>query len=275
MIDPDHDLPITQQVELLELSRSSVYYVGRPVPDGDLELMRLIDQLHLEYPFAGARMLRDVLRLKGFEVGRRHVGTLMRLMGLEALYRKKSTSKRNPEHKVFPYLLRGLTIDRPNHVWCADITYIPMEHGFVYLFTVLDWATRRVLAWRLSNTMTTDFCVEAVEDAISRYGCPEIFNTDQGSQFTDHDFVKLIKDDNAIALSMDGKGCWRDNVFIERFWRSLKYEEVYLRAYGSFSEAKSSITRYIDFYNSNRPHSSLDGKTPDSVYFMTSAAIAA
>jgi putative transposase len=275
MIDPDHKLPITNQVELLDLSRSSVYYVARPVPDADLEFMKLIDRLHLEYPFAGARMMRDMLHLKGFKIGRRHVATLMRTMGLEALYRKKSTSKRNPEHKVYPYLLRGLTIDQPNHVWCADITYIPMERGFVYLFSVLDWATRRVLAWRLSNTMTTDFCIEAVEDAISRYGCPEIFNTDQGSQFTDHDFVKLIKDDNAISLSMDGKGCWRDNVFVERFWRSLKYEEVYLRAYGSFSEAKSSIGRYIEFYNSQRPHSSLDGKTPDSVYFIASAAIAA
>jgi putative transposase len=275
MIDPDHKLPITNQVELLDLSRSSVYYVARPVPDADLEIMKLIDRLHLEYPFAGARMMRDMLGLRGIKIGRRHVATLMRTMGLEALYRKKSTSKRNPEHKVYPYLLRGLTIDQPNHVWCADITYIPMERGFVYLFSVLDWATRRVLAWRLSNTMTTDFCIEAVEDAISRYGRPEIFNTDQGSQFTDHAFVKLIKDDNAIALSMDGKGCWRDNVFVERFWRSLKYEEVYLRAYGSFSEAKSSIGRYIEFYNSQRPHSSLDGKTPDSVYFIASAAIAA
>jgi putative transposase len=275
MIDANHDLPVTAQAQLLDISRSTVYYVGQRMPDADFELMKLIDRLHLEYPFAGARMMRDMLRLKGFKIGRRHAGTLMRLMGLEALYRKKSTSKKNPEHKVFPYLLRGLTIDQPNHVWCADITYIPMERGFVYLFTVLDWATRRVLAWRLSNTMTTDFCTAAVEDAILKYGCPEIFNTDQGSQFTDCDFVKLIRDENAIALSMDGKGCWRDNVFIERFWRSLKYEEVYLRAYGSLSEAKSSIARYIDFYNSHRPHSSLDGKTPDSVYFGASAAIAA
>jgi len=237
--------------------------------------MREIDRLHLDRPFAGARMLRDMLRKRGYRVGRRHVATLMRLMGIEAIYCKKSTSTRNPEHRVFPYLLRNLSIEHPNHVWCADITYIPMRRGFVYLFAVLDWATRRVLAWRLSNSLTTDFCIDAVQEAVGKYGPPQIFNTDQGSQFTDKDFVALIQDEHGIALSMDGKGCWRDNVFIERFWRSIKYEEVYLRAYESVSEAKASIARYIAFYNEQRPHSSLDGRTPDEVYFIAAGQTAA
>lgn len=266
MIDKTHALPVTQQTQLLELSRGSVYYVPAPISEADLELMREIDRLHMDYPFSGARMLRDLLKGKGYRVGRRHVGRLMRLMGIEALYRKKKGTKRNPEHPVFPYLLRNLVIDRPNQVWCADISYIPMRHGFLYLFAVLDWATRKVLAWRLSNSLTTDFCIDAVEEAIATFGCPEIFNTDQGSQFTDQDFVKAIKD-RGIALSMDGKGAWRDNVIVERFWRSLKYEEVYLRAYETAPEAKHLIGNYIDFYNSTRPHSSLDGAAPDAVYF--------
>jgi len=274
MIDREHPLPITHQAEVLQLSRSSVYYTAKPLTAADLELMREIDRLHLDFPFAGARMLRGLVRRLGYKVGRRHVATLMRLMGIEALYRKRSTSRRNPEHPVFPYLLRKLTIDRPNHVWCADITYIPMRQGFLYLFAVLDWATRKVLAWRLSNSLTTDFCVDAVEEAIARHGLPEIFNTDQGSQFTDKDFVGLLKD-HQIQISMDGKGAWRDNVFVERFWRSIKYEEVYLRAYESASEARSSLGRYIAFYNEQRPHSSLDGDTPDAVYFNSPAAQAA
>jgi len=268
MIDREHPLPVACQAELLQISRSSVYYDAKPVSGGDLELMREIDRLHLDFPFAGSRMLRDFLRRKGYRVGRRHVATLMRLMGIEALYRKRHTSRRNPEHPVFPYLLRNLTIERPDHVWCADITYIPMRQGFLYLFAVLDWATRKVLAWRLSNSLTTDFCVDAVEEAIARYGPPAIFNTDQGSQFTDKDFVRLLKD-HEIQISMDGKGAWRDNVFIERFWRSIKYEEVYLRAYESASKAKTSLGRYIAFYNQHRPHSSLDGLTPDDVYFSS------
>ncbi len=267
MIDRSHALPLTRQVELLAISRGSIYYERKNVDTLDLEIMRIIDELHLEYPFAGARVLRGMLRHRGFAVGRRHVAALMRHMGIEALYRKPSTTRRHPEHVVFPYLLRGLTIERPDHVWCADITYIPMRRGFVYLFAVLDWSTRRVLAWRVSNTMTIDFCIDAVEDAISKYGAPEVFNTDQGSQFTSAEFVDLITGKNQIALSMDGKGCWRDNVFIERFWKSLKYEEVYLHAYDSMTIAKASITRYINFYNGFRPHSSLDGRTPDSVYF--------
>lgn len=272
MIDRDHDLSLTRQADLLQLSRGSIYYVPVPVPPADLELMDRIDRLHTEYPFMGARMLRDRLKPLGYRVGRRHVARLMDLMGIEALYRKKRTTKRNPDHPVFPYLLRGLTIDRPNQVWAADISYIPMERGFLYLFAIIDWATRRILAWRLSNTLTTDFCIETVREAIARYGKPEIFNTDQGSQFTDGDFVGLIRDELGIKLSMDGKGCWRDNVFIERFWRSLKYEEVYLHAYRSTSEARSGIGRYIDFYNSERPHSALDGRTPDAAYFTSPAA---
>jgi putative transposase len=274
MIDRDHALPLSHQAELLNLSRSSLYYVPVPVSAGDLELMREIDRLHTDYPFAGARMLRDMLRNKSYRVGRRHVGRLMGLMGIEALYRKKRTSNRNPEHPVFPYLLRNLIIDRPNQVWCADISYIPMRHGFLYLFAVLDWATRKVLAWRLSNSLTTDFCIDAVEEAIARFGTPEIFNTDQGSQFTDRDFIGLLKA-QGIEISMDGKGAWRDNVFVERFWRSLKYEEVYLRAYETPSEAKHFIGRYVTFYNQQRPHSSLDGRAPDAAYFNQPTAKAA
>ena len=271
MIDRDHDLPLTHQADILQLSRSSLYYVPVEISPADLELMRRIDHLHTDYPFMGARMLRDRLKALGYSIGRRHVARLMRLIGIEALYRKKRTTKRNPEHPVFPYLLRGLSIERPNHVWCADISYIPMRRGFLYLFAVLDWATRRVLAWRLSNTLTTDFCIETVQEAIARHGKPEIFNTDQGSQFTDGEFVQLIREEHGIALSMDGKGCWRDNVFIERFWRSLKYEEVYLHAYESASQARASIGKYIAFYNGTRPHSALDGRTPYAAYFTSRA----
>jgi putative transposase len=274
MIDRAHPLPVAHQAEALDISRSSVYYTAKLPTPADLELMRQIDRLHLDFPFAGSRMLRGLLRRQGYKVGRRHVATLMRLMNIEALYRKRSTSRRNPEHPVFPYLLRKLLIERPNHVWCADITYIPMRQGFLYLFAVLDWATRKVLAWRLSNSLTSDFCVDAVQEAIERHGLPDIFNTDQGSQFTDEDFVGLLKE-HKIQISMDGKGAWRDNVFVERFWRSIKYEEVYLRAYESASEAKASLGRYIAFYNEQRPHSSLDGCTPDAVYFNSPAAQAA
>jgi putative transposase len=265
MIDRDHPLPLTDQAKLLNLSRSGLYYVPAPISDADLELMRLIDRLHTDFPFAGARMLRDMLKLRGYRTGRRHVARLMALMGIEALYRKKKGTKTNPEHPVFPYLLRNLVIDHPNQVWCADISYIPMRRGFLYLFAVMDWFSRDVVAWRLSNTLTTDFCIDAVEEAIAQFGCPEIFNTDQGCQFTDGDFVDLLKG-HGIDISMDGKGAWRDNVFIERFWRSIKYEEVYLRAYDDAAEAKHYIGRYIRFYNEHRPHSSLDGRTPNAVY---------
>jgi len=266
MIDRSDKLPVVRQCELLGLSRSSVYYVPQPVSAGDLALMRRIDELHLNHPFAGARMLRDLLRLEGTQVGRRHVSKLMRKMGIEALYRRPNTSRKHPQNPIFPYLLRGWEITEANHVWAMDITYIPMRKGFVYLAAVLDWATRRVLSWRLSNSLTTDFCIEAVEDALQRHGKPEIFNTDQGSQFTSTEFVNLIQG-HGIRMSMDGKGRWVDNVFVERLWKSVKYEEVYLHAYDSVSQARQGLQSYFKFYNERRPHSSLDGKTPDSVYF--------
>ena len=211
-------------------------------------------------------MLRDMLRREGHLVGRRHVSTLMRRMRIGAIYRKPNTTRRNQAHQVYPYLLRNLKIERPNHVWAADITYIPMKRGFVYLFVVMDWASRRVLSWRLSNTLSTDFCIEAVKEALSLYGTPEIFNTDQGSQFTGMEFTALLKE-KGIAISMDGRGCWRDNVFVERLWKSIKYEEVYLHAYDSVSEARRGLERYLTFYNHHRPHSKLDRSTPDEVYF--------
>jgi putative transposase len=266
MIDRQHDLPITKQAEVLCISRGSVYYLPRPAPEADLAIMRRLDRLHLEFPFAGSRMLRGLLAAEGCKIGRRHVKTLMRRMGIEALYRRPRTTKPEPGHKIYPYLLRGVEITQPNQVWAMDITYIPMERGYVYLAVVLDWFSRRVLSWSVSITMEAAFCVETLEDALARHGRPEIFNTDQGSQFTGTAFTGvLIK--NGIAISMDGKGAWRDNVFVERLWRSVKYEEVYLRAYDTASEARASIGRYLDFYNRRRPHSSLDGSTPDHAYF--------
>jgi putative transposase len=266
MIDREHDLPIVRQAEALHISRGSVYYLPRPVSDADLAIMRRLDRLHLEYPFAGSRMLRGLLVAEGCKIGRRHVKTLMKRMGIEALYRRPRTTKPEPGHKIYPYLLRGIEITRPNQVWAMDITYIPMARGFVYLAVVLDWFSRRVLSWRLSITMDAAFCVGTLEDALARHGKPDIFNTDQGSQFTGAAFTGALAN-NSIAISMDGKGAWRDNVFVERLWRSVKYEEVYLRAYDSVSEARASIGRYLDFYNSRRPHSSLDGITPDQAYF--------
>ena len=266
MIDRNHDLPVTRQCRILELARSTAYYVPQPTSPEDLALMRRIDELHLEYPFAGARMLRDLLRREGRRIGRKHVGTLMKQMGIEALYRKPNLSKRHSAHPIYPYLLRNLVIDRPNQVWATDITYIPMRRGFVYLVAILDWYSRRVLSWRVSNTMTTDFCLDAVREAITRHGRPEIFNTDQGSQFTSSAFTRLLKD-AGIQISMDGKGCWRDNVFVERLWKCVKYEEVYLKAYDSVSAAKAGLGTYLNFYNNRRPHQSLDGKTPDAIYF--------
>ena len=266
MIDREHDLPIKRQAEVLKLSRSTVYYQPRPVSAEDLAVMRRIDQLHLDFPFAGSRMLRDFLRAEGVKIGRCRVITLMRRMGIEALYRRPNTSKPAPGHQVFPYLLRQMKIDRPNQVWAMDITYIPMARGFVYLAAVVDWYSRRVLSWRLSITMSVDFCLEAVEEALGRYGKPDVFNSDQGSQFTSGDFVGLMVA-NRIEISMDGKGAWRDNIFVERLWRSVKYEEVYLKAYDSVAEARASLGRYFDFYNGRRPHSSFGGRTPDQVYF--------
>jgi len=268
MIDRSHELPVAKQCRILKLARSSVYYRPRPVVPSDLELMHRMDKLHLEYPFAGARMLKDLLVHEGHTIGRRHTKTLMRKMGITALYQKPSTSRRHPAHPIYPYLLKNLKIERSNQVWAADITYIPMRRGFVYLCAVMDWATRRVLSWRLSNTLSTDFCLEAVQEAFGLYGTPEIFNTDQGSQFTSLEFTELLKE-KGVAISMDGKGCWRDNVFVERLWRSIKYEEVYLHAYDSVSEARKGLERYLTFYNQIRPHSTLDGSTPDREYLRT------
>jgi putative transposase len=266
MIDSTHDLPIIRQAELLEVSRSNVYYLPTPVSEADLVLMRRIDELHLNFPFAGLRMLRDMLNLEGFEVGRKHVRTLMDKMGIAALYRKRSTSAPHPAHPIYPYLLKNLKIERPNPVWATDITYIPMKRGFVFLVAILDWATRKVLAHRVSISMSTDFCIEALEEAIAKYGAPEIFNTDQGSQFTSTDFTQVLKDHD-IRISMDGKGRWVDNVFVERLWKSVKYEHVYLHAYESVSEARQQLANYFAFYNTRRPHSSLGKITPDTAYF--------
>ena len=266
MIDRNHELAVSQQARELGISRGSVYYLPRPVSVDDLAVMRRIDGLHLDYPFAGARMLRDLLAGEGIVVGRLHVSTLMKRMGIEAIYRKPNTSKPAPGHKIYPYLLRKVAVTRPNQVWAMNITYIPMARGFVYLTAVVDWFSRRVLSWRLSINIDASFCIEAVEEALGRYGRPEIFNTDQGSQFTSMAFTKVLLD-KEIAISMDGRGSWRDNVFVERLWRSIKYEEVYLRAYETVSEARASIGRYLDFYNGRRPHSSLDRNTPDAAYF--------
>ncbi|WP_458380027.1 IS3 family transposase [Sinorhizobium medicae] len=262
MIDRTHRLSVVRQAKLLGFSRGSVYYSPRPVSDGDLALMRRIDELHLDYPFAGSRMLQGLLKVEGLQAGRLHVATLMKKMGIEAIYRRPNTSKPAPGHKVYPYLLRKLAVTRPNQVWAMDLTYIPMARGFVYLCAVVDWFSRRVLSWRLSITMETAFCIEAVEEALARYGKPDIFNTDQGSQFTSVDFTAVLKKAET-AISMDGKGAWRDNVFVERLWRSIKYEEVYLHAYKTVSEARVGIGRYLTFYNTRRPHSSLDRQTPD------------
>jgi putative transposase len=272
MINREHGLSISRQAKALGVSRGSVYYRPRPVSPEDLALMRRIDELHLERPFAGARMLRDFLAREGVEIGRRHVATLMKRMGIEAIYRRRNTSKPAPGHKIYPYLLRGVKVERPNQVWACDITYIPMARGFVYLVAIVDWFTRRVLSHRVSITMEAGFCVEALEEAIGKHGRPGIFNTDQGSLpgldpgITSEAFTGVLLD-HEIAISMDGKGAWRDNVFVERLWRSVKYEEVYLKAYDTVAQARSSLGRYLDFYNRLRPHSSLDRRTPDEAYF--------
>ena len=266
MIDRNHRLPVSRQCQVLSLPRSTAYYQPVPVSVEELALMRRIDELHLEIPSAGSRTLRTFLRKDGHRLGRQRVRRLMCKMGLEAIYRKPNLSRRHAAHPIYPYLLRHLRIDRPNQVWATDITYIPMRRGFVYLVAIMDWYSRRVLAWRLSNTLSTDFCVEALEEAIARYGKPEIFNTDQGSQFTSAEFTDVLKARD-IRISMDGKGCWRDNVFVERLWRTVKYEEVYLKAYDTVSAAKANLGRFFDYYNRRRPHQSLDDETPDAIYF--------
>lgn len=259
-------MPLRRQAGLLQLSRSSLYYEPRPVPAADLAIMRRIDELHLDHPFAGSRMMRDLLRGEGVAIGRERVATMMRQMGIEALYRRPTTSEPAPGHKIYPYLLRGLDVVRPNQAWAVDITHIPMARGFVYLAAVLDWFSRRVLSWRVSITLEVDFCLDAGEEALARHGRPEIFNADQGSQFTSARFTGLLLG-NAIAVSMDGRGARCCNVFVERLWRSVKYEEVYLRAYGSVGEARASIGRYLESYNGKRPHPSLDARTSDQAYF--------
>ncbi len=275
MIDRDHpDLPVSRQCELLDLPRSTFYHVADPVSDADLEIMALIDQCHLERPFYGSRRIRGWLADQGHLVNRKRVQRLMRTMGIAALYPKRNLSLANQAHKVYPYLLRNLVIDRPNQVWATDITYIPMARGFVYLVAVMDWYSRKVLSWRVSNTLDTRFCVEALEEAIETYGCPEIFNTDQGSQFTSEDFTGVLKK-NHIQISMDGKGRWVDNVFVERLWRSVKYEEVYLKAYDDMRSAKRSLDKYFRFYNSERRHQSLNNETPDTVCYQPVARLAA
>jgi putative transposase len=266
MIDRDHALPLARQAQQLGISRGSIYYLPRPASSADLSIMRRIDELHMASPFAGSRMLRDLLGGEGIKVGCVHVATLMKKMAIAAIYRRPNTSKPAVGHKVYPYLLRKLAVTQPNHVWATDITYIPMARGFVYLVAIIDWFSRRVLAWRVSISLDTEFCIEALEEALARYGRPAIFNSDQGSQFSSTAFTAVLHREK-IAISMDGKGCWRDNVFVERLWRSVKYEEVYLHAYASVPEARAGIGRYFAFYNAVRPHSALGARTPDQLYF--------
>ena len=265
MIDRTHPLSVSRQAELLNISRGAVYYLPKPTSDRDLALMNAIDKLHLDFPFMGSRQLRRALRAQGYAVGRLHVRTLMRKMGISALAPQPGTSQRNPQHKVFPYLLRQLAINRSNQVWALDTTYIRMARGFVYLTAVVDVYSRRILAHRVAITLEAVHAVDALQEAYSRFGKPDIVNTDQGSQFTAQEFVDAVLG-NEVKLSMDGRGAWRDNVFVERIWRSVKYERVYLRAYDSVSMARADIAHYIDWYNAERGHSSLAGKTPEEVW---------
>jgi putative transposase len=272
MIDRDHALPIARQAQLLGMSRGSVYYLPRPTSEADLALMRRIDELHLEHPFMGARMLRRQLQREGAHVGRRHIATLMQRMGVEALAPQPGTSKRAPGHKIYPYLLRKLTINRANQVWALDTTYIPMARGFVYLTAVVDVASRRVLAHKVAITLEACHARDVIEQAFARWGTPEIVNTDQGSQFTAAEFTDVVLA-QGCQLSMDGRGAWRDNVFVERLWRSVKYERVYLKAYDSVSAARADIANYMSWYNAGRVHSSLNEITPDEHYFANLPAL--
>ena len=272
MIDRKHQLSISRQAKLLEISRGSVYYQSRPTKEKDLAIMRQVDELHLEHPFMGARMLRDQLNRMGFKVGRKHVSTLMKKMGIEALYQKPRTSKKHPGHAIYPYLLRGKVINRANQVWALDTTYIPMAQGYVYLTAVVDWASRKVLAAKLAITLEATHAVEVLQEAFNRHGKPEIINTDQGSQFTAYEFVQTVKSRDC-HLSMDGRGAWRDNIFVERLWKTIKYERVYLYAYDTVSEARSSIMQYLGWYNQSRPHSRLSKMTPDEAYGMMLPAV--
>lgn len=266
LIDRQNPLPVTRQCRLLDLNRSTAYYQPRAVSDDDLALMREIDEIHLERPFLGTRGMRDELQDRGWPVNRKRVRRLMRQMGLRALYPRPRTSVPGAGHVIYPYRLKDLTIDRPNQVWAADICYIPMARGFMYLVAVMDWHTRRVLSWRLSNTMDPAFCVEALDEAIGRFGCPEIFNTDQGAQFTSEAFTNMLKDHD-ITISMDGKGRWLDNVFVERLWRTVKYEDIYLKAYETPKDLQRGLEKYFRYYNTQRRHTALGRRTPDAVYF--------
>lgn len=267
MIDASHPLPIVRQCALLDVARSTAYYRPQGPSEADHALMRRIDAIHLAQPFLGSRRIVDALSDEGVFVNRKRVQRLMQRMGLIALYPKPRTSRPAPGHRIYPYLLRDLTIARPNQVWCADITYLPMARGFLYLTAVMDWVSRKVLSWRVSNTMDEVFCVEALEDAIANHGTPEIFNTDQGSQFTSEAFTSVLKREH-IQISMDGRGRWMDNVFIERLWRSVKYEEVYLKAYDNGIQARQSLAEYFRFYNAIRKHQAMDRQTPDQVYYQ-------
>jgi len=266
MVNKESKLSIVRQCKLLDISRSGLYYQPKPVSAEELDLMRLLDGAHMQHPYYGSRRLKGWLADHGHLVSRRKLVRLMRRMGIVPIYPKKNTSKPNRQHKVYPYLLRGLTIDRSNQVWCTDITYIPMARGFLYLVAIMDWHSRKVLSWRLSNTMDVHFCLEAMDEAVTRFGAPEIFNSDQGAQFTAEAFTGALKG-HGIRISMDGKGRCMDNIFIERLWRSLKYEEVYLKAYDSVAEASQGIGDWIRFYNMDRRHQGLEDQTPDSVYF--------
>ncbi len=265
-IHTEHGLSKTRRCELLDVARSTAYYRRELVSEEELVVMRLIDEIHLRLPFYGSRRIRDELEEHGHTVNRKRVQRLMRLMDLRALYPRRRTSQPGKGHKIYPYLLRDLAIERANQVWATDVCYIPMAKGFMYLVAIMDWHTRKVLSWRVSNTLDTDFCIEALEEALQRYGAPDIFNTDQGSQFTSEAFTAVLKD-HGINISMDGKGRWVDNVFVERLWRSVKYEDVYLRAYETPTELRAGLGRYFEFYNTRRRHSALDRRTPDAVYF--------
>ena len=269
-----HELPKTRRCALLDVARSTAYYEAEPLDEAGLELMRLIDEIHLRLPFYGSRRIRDELETLGHSVNRKRVQRLMRQMGLRALYPRRRTSQPGKGRKIYPYLLRGMRIDQPNQVWATDVCYIPMAKGFMYLVAVMDWHSRRVLSWRVSNTFEPDFCVEALEEAIAKHGAPKIFNTDQGAQFTCEAFTGVLKE-HGIAISMDGKGRWMDNVFVERLWRSVKYEDVYPRAYETPGELRAGLARYFEFYNARRRHSALDRRTPDAVYYAQAAPVLA
>jgi putative transposase len=270
MIQPNADLSIARQAKLLGVSRSSVYYRPKPDSTEELDLLKRIDEIFTENPMYGSRRLQAMLKREGVLVGRRRIRRLMRKLGLWAVTPKPNTSKPHPEHKIYPYLLRDMTIDQANQVWATDITYIPMRRGFLYLVAILDWATRRVLAWRLSNTLTADFCVDALQEAITKYGTPGIFNTDQGSQFTSEQFTGVLKE-HKIQISMDGRGRCHDNIFVERLWWTVKHEWVYLRPAENGIEQKRSLAECFDWYNRRRPHQSLDWQTPDEAYFASRA----